>query len=77
LLTESIATLGVIYLPAFGELYIAALGERATRNEAPVHVDAPVSLAQFIIRVGDFAKSGKAKDNTYRLTTLPTLANRA
>jgi hypothetical protein len=35
-----------------------------------------MSLEQSILYVGDFAKSCKTKDITYRPTTLSTLANR-
>ena len=43
---------GVVFNPASGELYAAAIGEGATLGTAQIHVAAPVPLAEALIGTG-------------------------
>lgn len=77
LLTDGVASVGAIYLPALGELYCAVRGGGAKCNDVAIHCAETPRLAQAVIHVGDFAKSGRHRDNIYRLAGVEPLADKA
>lgn len=74
---DDISEVGIIYLPAFNEMYSALRGRGATCNGSSLQVAMPSSLSQAIIHMGDFAKTGKHRDNTSRVTDISALADAA
>jgi myo-inositol-1(or 4)-monophosphatase len=75
LLFNKAALLGVIYLPAFNEMFTAIRGCGALLNNRTIFTSYISTLSKSIIHVGDFAKSGDQKENKARIATIAKLAD--
>lgn len=77
LVKKGVTLLSAIYLPTFDEMYTAIRGRGAECNGKPIHVSPIATLAEAIIHVGDFAKTGDHADNAPRVATVSRLADTA
>lgn len=74
LLVDTVTRLGVIYLPAFDEMFSAMLGHGTLLNGYPVRVSNISMLDDALIHVGDFAKDGDSSENERRSAIMARLA---
>ena len=75
LLFHKRAVLGIIYVPAFNEMFTAVSGQGAALNGRPIHVSHIRTLNESIVHVGDFTKNGELVENAARLANIGRLAN--
>lgn len=75
LLINTIATVGVVYLPILDEMFTALRGQGAWLNEQRIYVSHVSNLDDAMVYVGDFAKDGNRYDNEERIADVAQLAN--